>query len=162
MNFGQQVTLWRAEKGWGQGELSARAGVSRAYLSRMESNRVDPSLSVLRRLAAALEISVGGLLEKAPSRPALDRHQLDRLARSVFHPHSAEYRDLPQARILADAFAGRREALGLSRPRKNAGKANPRGKFALRRLRAEWGEETWKALLRRIDKHAPFYARPAS
>jgi hypothetical protein len=47
----------------------------------------DPSLSVLRRLAAALEISVGELVDDKPAETVLDRFQLDEMARLLYRRH---------------------------------------------------------------------------
>lgn len=53
-------------------ELSARTNVSNAYLSELERGLHEPSLSVLRALASALETPLGvllrgaGVLEESP------------------------------------------------------------------------------------------------
>jgi transcriptional regulator with XRE-family HTH domain len=44
-----------------QDALATAAGVSRGYLSRLEMGRHDPPLSLLRRLAKALKVTVGEL-----------------------------------------------------------------------------------------------------
>jgi len=155
MTVGRQIMLWRESRSLNQGELAQRAGLTRAYLSRLEADKADPSLSTLRRLTAALNLSIGKLLDESPPYPAMDREALDKLARAVFHPGAKEYRAFPEARILSRAFQEKRAALGLYRPRKSNG--NPKeeaGEFAFRRLRAKLGEEVWQSLLRRIDKHA--------
>ena len=46
-----------------QRELAKRAGLSRAYLSRLEIGRHDPTLSTLLKLAKALRVRVARLLE---------------------------------------------------------------------------------------------------
>jgi transcriptional regulator with XRE-family HTH domain len=53
----------REQKGLTQEGLAKKAGVSRAYLSRLEMGRHDPPLSRLRKLATALGVKVGRLLE---------------------------------------------------------------------------------------------------
>ena len=52
----------RERKGMTQAALANEAGVSRAYLSRLEMGRHDPPLSTLRRLAKALGVSVASLV----------------------------------------------------------------------------------------------------
>src|SRR5437762_2528597 len=142
MNIGQQMVLWRRHRRLGQREAAEKAGITRPYLSRIETDQVDPSLSILRRLAAAMELTVGELVDSHPPRLAPNRNQLDKVARAVFHPGAREYRNLPYVRSLAAAFHERRAALGLVRPRKTsavgAGPASS-GDRALRRLRTEWG-----------------------
>ena len=53
----------RESKGITQAELAKKAGVSRAYLSRLEMGLHDPPLSRLRKLAAALRVKVADLLK---------------------------------------------------------------------------------------------------
>jgi transcriptional regulator with XRE-family HTH domain len=45
-----------------QATLAKKAGVSRAYLSRLEMGLHDPPLSRLRKLAKALRVAVAELL----------------------------------------------------------------------------------------------------
>jgi transcriptional regulator with XRE-family HTH domain len=53
----------RAQRGLTQEGLADKAGVSRQYLSRLETGRHDPSLSTLVKLAKALKVKVTDLLE---------------------------------------------------------------------------------------------------
>ena len=46
-----------------QEALAKAAGVSRAYLSRLEMGRHDPPLSRLRKLAKALRVKVSALVD---------------------------------------------------------------------------------------------------
>ena len=46
-----------------QAELARKAGVSRAYLSRLEMGLHDPPLSRLRKLAKALGVKVSALTD---------------------------------------------------------------------------------------------------
>ena len=59
----------REAKGLTQEELAKRTGVTREYLTMLESGaRRNPSLAVLQRLAKALGVSVAELLEKGRAR----------------------------------------------------------------------------------------------
>ncbi|MBX6365999.1 MAG: helix-turn-helix transcriptional regulator, partial [Gemmatimonadetes bacterium] len=51
----------RRERGWSQGELAARAGLSRAAISAIETRRVVPSTAAALALAAALGCAVEDL-----------------------------------------------------------------------------------------------------
>ena len=53
----------RESRGLTQDALARKAGISRAYLARLEMGRHDPHLSRLRTLARALGVPVGELLE---------------------------------------------------------------------------------------------------
>jgi transcriptional regulator with XRE-family HTH domain len=53
----------RKERGWNQADLAKRAHVSPGYIARLETHRHDPKLSTLEKLAKALGVKVGRLLE---------------------------------------------------------------------------------------------------
>ncbi len=53
----------RAKWGLSQEALAKKAGISREYLARLEAGQHDPPLSTLTRLAKALRVKVGDLLE---------------------------------------------------------------------------------------------------
>jgi transcriptional regulator with XRE-family HTH domain len=53
----------RKRRGFTQADLAEAAGVSRGYLARLEAGlQTDPTLSVLRKLARALNVSVSRLV----------------------------------------------------------------------------------------------------
>ncbi len=53
----------RQERGITQATLALRAKISRVYLTEIEGRRRDPSLSVVVKLAKALKVKVGQLVE---------------------------------------------------------------------------------------------------
>jgi putative transcriptional regulator len=53
----------REEKGLSQAVLAKKAKITREYVNRLEAGRYDPTVGVLRRLAKALGVPVGKLLE---------------------------------------------------------------------------------------------------
>lgn len=52
----------RIERGWSLDELSARCGISRATLSRLENAEVSPTASVLGKLCASYGLPVSRLM----------------------------------------------------------------------------------------------------
>jgi transcriptional regulator with XRE-family HTH domain len=63
--LGERLKRRRAERGWTAAELARRAGVSKAYLSRLEAGKtVRPSAAVLEHLATALGTTVADLREQ--------------------------------------------------------------------------------------------------
>jgi transcriptional regulator with XRE-family HTH domain len=46
-----------------QEQLAEKSGVSRTYLARLETGHHDPTVSMLEKLAKALGVKVGRLLE---------------------------------------------------------------------------------------------------
>jgi transcriptional regulator with XRE-family HTH domain len=53
----------RAGQGMTQEILAKKAGISRVYVARLETGKQDPTLTTLKKLAKALKVKVGGLLE---------------------------------------------------------------------------------------------------
>jgi XRE family transcriptional regulator, master regulator for biofilm formation len=61
---GDRIRRYRLARGWSMRELARRAGVRHAMISDLETNkRTSTQLSVFEKLAAALETSVGSLVE---------------------------------------------------------------------------------------------------
>jgi len=46
-----RLRVLRAERGWSQGELAARLGVSRQTVNAIETGKYDPSLPLAFRIA---------------------------------------------------------------------------------------------------------------
>lgn len=62
--IGRMLKRLREARGWSQPKLAKEAKVSQAYLAELErSTKKNPSLPILRRLAKALGVPVGELLE---------------------------------------------------------------------------------------------------
>src|SRR3954463_14788668 len=66
----EQVRRRRVALGLSNGELAARAGISKAMLSKIEHRRTSCSLSTLARLAAARGVRVPARPAEPPDRPA--------------------------------------------------------------------------------------------
>ena len=56
-SLGAKLKALRAEKGLSQRRLAARAGVSNATVSLIESGRTDPSMGLMKRILDALGVS---------------------------------------------------------------------------------------------------------
>lgn len=56
--FGKRVKALREAKGWSQEELADRAGLHRTYISAVERTVRNPTLTVIGRIAKALEVSM--------------------------------------------------------------------------------------------------------
>ena len=61
------LSYYRLQKGWSQKELAAQLGTSQSYIARLEAGVIDPQVSTLTRLAAALEIQPADVLEAITS-----------------------------------------------------------------------------------------------
>ena len=61
--FTMQLKRLRAERKMSQADLAQASGVSREYIARLELGQQDPTLGTLEKLAKALKVKVGRLLE---------------------------------------------------------------------------------------------------
>lgn len=56
-----RVKTWREGKGWSQGELARRLGVSRQTVNAVETDKYDPSLPLALRMAKLFAVPVDQL-----------------------------------------------------------------------------------------------------
>ena len=63
-SLGSKVQQLRKERQVNQDDFADQAGLSRAYIGRLENGRVDPHLSTLYKIAKALGTSVDELLRR--------------------------------------------------------------------------------------------------
>lgn len=117
--FSDYLKSWRLFRGLTQGKLSVRAGIPRPNLVALEQGRRECTLTTLNRLAHALRISPGTLLDHKPQEGnivKIGRHEIDQVARSLLLDDSnlpsklVPLRDaaLPQARSLLQVAGIRR------------------------------------------------------
>ena len=59
IQVGQNIKIIRTSKQKSQKELAAEVGVTPNYLSMIENNSKTPSLGLLQKISAALQIPVG-------------------------------------------------------------------------------------------------------
>ena len=64
----------RKEKRLSVRALANKAGMSYTYVSNVENGKVDPSLSVLKRLAKALGVTVSKLVQEPRTRARRSGH----------------------------------------------------------------------------------------
>jgi transcriptional regulator with XRE-family HTH domain len=61
--LGMSIKRLRVERGLTQEVLAKKAGVHRVYIAQIEGQTKVPSLATLEKLAKALRVKVGRLLE---------------------------------------------------------------------------------------------------
>ena len=61
--LGLRVQQLRQAKGWSQDEFAHRANLHRTYVSGVERGIRNPTISVLEKLAAGLEITLSELVD---------------------------------------------------------------------------------------------------
>jgi transcriptional regulator with XRE-family HTH domain len=73
---GAQVHRWRAERGLTLARLAERTGLNIGYLSQIENDKAQPSLTCLASLADALEVPISWfLLEDTPAPTVVRRSE---------------------------------------------------------------------------------------
>src|SRR5258707_15752461 len=84
----RRVKELRKRRGWTLEEMSAACGVSRSMLSEIERQRANPTLAVAFRIAQALGMSLGELVEA----PAVTRQgEVIRADDRTFHYRTDRY-----------------------------------------------------------------------
>ncbi len=53
-----RLKIYREQKGWSQGELARRLGVSRQTINAVETDKYDPSLPLALRMAKLFAVAV--------------------------------------------------------------------------------------------------------
>lgn len=61
--FAKRLKQLRTARTLTQEALATKAGIARTYLARLELGQQDPTLGTLKKLAKALRVKVGRLLE---------------------------------------------------------------------------------------------------
>ena len=61
--FGTRLKQLRAERQMSQANVAKASGLSREYIARLELGQQDPTLGTMRKLAKALKVKVGVLVE---------------------------------------------------------------------------------------------------
>lgn len=62
LEFGMNVKRLRKERGYSQNEFAIVAGLTQAYLSRVERGLANPQLDIINKIANGLGISIEELL----------------------------------------------------------------------------------------------------
>ncbi len=63
VRLGRRIRVLRTEKGWTQQVLADHAELSREHLAELEAGNKEVGIRTLERIARALEITLGSLLD---------------------------------------------------------------------------------------------------
>lgn len=61
INVGKQIQKLRESKGLSQQDLAAKCNFEKSNMSRLETGRVNPTLSTLEKVAKALDVPIAEL-----------------------------------------------------------------------------------------------------
>ena len=59
-----QLIKLRESKGWSKTQLASNSGVSNTYISELEAGEKQRTITTIRKLAKALEVSIADLIEE--------------------------------------------------------------------------------------------------
>lgn len=86
MNIGQAIKLCRTRRKLSQEKLAQRAECSVSYLSLIENNQRDPTLSTIEKISLALNVPIGILFFLAADRndiSGIDKELAGQIARTA-------------------------------------------------------------------------------
>lgn len=63
LRLAERVKTMRRAKGWSQEELAHRAGLHRTFISQVERNVKNTTIESTEKIARALEVKLGELLD---------------------------------------------------------------------------------------------------
>jgi transcriptional regulator with XRE-family HTH domain len=156
--FSENILLWRLHRSFSQERLAVLANIPRPNLSDIEKGKRDVTLSTIRSLANALDVSPGSLVNGEPPRPAnwdddLSRESMERIAGSVAHGRPPEDpAEYEVYKLLAEVVSCSIQSAGDRKKRLPlpAGKSS----HAWLLLRALYPAETIKSLITRSLEHS--------
>lgn len=85
---GERIRARRQELGWTQEQLAEKAGISKGFLSDLETGTRNVSAEYLLKIAQALTVSLDFLMKGDPSKPKTGNVQIpERLSNLAKHEH---------------------------------------------------------------------------
>lgn len=144
VSTGYRIQRCRTGKGWPQSVLAERAGIAQANLSNIEKGKRDLTVSMLLRIAAALDVKPSELLDEEPEgkpRVPLTRDWIEKLAEVIVKPETR-------------ASVETREAAGLFRrllPEAALRESGRSIENAWAELRSRFSEAEIKSVFQRIE-----------
>lgn len=151
--IGRAVYLWRNERRLTQEQLARATGISRPNLSDLERGKRELSLKSLRRLAEALNVTPGTLMDGISPLAAqgpleFTREEMDRISDAVVHNKKITGQEARVVDLLKILSCCRLSA-ALKTPHKTVGKRRVNAAWA--QFKAALPKETAQALLQRIE-----------
>jgi XRE family transcriptional regulator, aerobic/anaerobic benzoate catabolism transcriptional regulator len=110
--LGARVRELRARRGMTRKILAKDSGVSERYLAQLEAGHGNASLSILRRVARALDVPLEALVADAPE-PAIELTQAIELLRRLEPAEFAEAHELLRRKFGGRALTGRNDRIAL-------------------------------------------------
>lgn len=152
---GQTIYYWRRSKKITQANLAWRAGVTRPNLSAIENGGRDLTVQTLRRIADALGVTPGTLVDGIGPKPShtpvnLNRFSIDRVARlAVGQRLRATSKEKKLSLDLASVMKSKIPSKGVKQRRVRSARSENE---TLMRLKSELGPDLLQHLIHRVEK----------
>ncbi len=160
LSFGKTVYLWRESQGLTQEVLAKRAGLSRPNLSMIEQDARDVTLGTARRIASALELEAGilvdGIAPNSTKSTVLGRVQLDRISRCLLGEAIRLKGGEKEIANLIQSIT--KQKLRTTQTSRTLPKTAREEKRNWQKLKALLRDEEIQNLLSRLDKRSPLVA----
>ena len=92
--LGKKIAFIRKNRGLKQVDVAEMAGISQAFLSRIESGKKQPSLTVLFALATSLRVSVSTFFKESKKSPPLPSRKMSPSQIDDFYTGAYENREI--------------------------------------------------------------------
>lgn len=86
--LGRRIRSLRNDKGWTQQELGDNAGVNYKFIGEIERGQQNPSLNILLKISAALQVDLNDLFRY--EHELTDRQEIEKRIRRIVQTISAE------------------------------------------------------------------------
>ncbi len=152
--IGQTIFLWRSKRGFTQAQLALSSGVSRPNISAIEQGSRDLTVQTLRRIASALELNPGMLVDGISPEASIekfksDRYVLDRIARLATGEKLSASSE--EKKIAADLASIMHSKLGHSKSA-SALRGVRADEKVMHKLKTVLGPQIVKHLIQRVEK----------
>lgn len=85
VQVGEQVRALRKRRGWSLTEAADRFGIGRSSLAKIESGGMSPTIGLLQKIAAGLEVDLTALVSRIAGEPASGRLAITRAGQGDHH-----------------------------------------------------------------------------
>ncbi|MDA1311417.1 MAG: XRE family transcriptional regulator [Proteobacteria bacterium] len=91
---GQRIRALRKDRGWTVVKMSERTGVARSTLTKLETGQMSPTIGLLQKIAAGLELNLTDLLDDRPGGGQGGRRAITRLGKGEFLEHDGRIHEV--------------------------------------------------------------------
>jgi transcriptional regulator with XRE-family HTH domain len=99
LDVGRRVRALRKRRGWSLTEAADRFGIGRSTLAKLEAGNMSPTIGLLQRIAAGLEVELTTLVSRIAGEPASGRVAITRRGQGEEHRTDAHSHEILAAEL---------------------------------------------------------------